>query len=84
MFWNHNHNIRADSKLKVHIVDAVNLQENIESYVKVQQGHCESQTNLRVGAGPIWNEAIVFNIEDPEKVVNVMLVDSSGRTLFSR
>ena len=35
MFWNSQHEIRNDSKLKVHIVDAVNLPENIQTFVKV-------------------------------------------------
>ena len=57
--------IRSDSKLKVHIVDAVNLPDNSMTFVRVLQNNCVSTTNLREGAGPIWNEAIVFDITDP-------------------
>ena len=56
--------IRDDSKLKVHIVDAVNLDENTSSLVKVYQDHSMSETKVRVGSGPIWNEAIIFDITD--------------------
>ena len=56
--------IRSDSKLKVHIVDAQNLDE-AQHQVKVWQSDSYAETNLRIGVAPIWNEAIVFDIKDP-------------------
>ena len=56
--------IRDDAKLKVHVVDAVNLEENTSSLIKVYQDHSMSETKVRLGAGPIWNEAIIFDITD--------------------
>ena len=41
-FFDHNLGIRTDSKLKVHIVDAVNLPENATSFVKVIQDGASS------------------------------------------
>lgn len=41
-----------------------------------------SQTNIRVGSGPIWNEAIVFDIKDPTKHLVVKLCDSRNNVLF--
>ena len=60
--------IRSDSKLKVHIVDAQNLEDG-QHQVKVIQDNSYSQTNLRFGTAPIWNEAIVFDIKDPYQPV---------------
>ena len=60
--------IRSDSKLKVHIVDAQNLEDG-QHQVKVIQDNSYSQTNLRFGTAPIWNEAIVFDIKDPYRPV---------------
>ena len=82
-FWNNTFDIRTDAKLKVHIVDAVNLPENCQSYVNVAQGGCDSTTNVRVGSGPIWNEAIVFNIVDPSQMVLIQVMDDyNGRIIF--
>lgn len=53
--------IRSDSKLKVHIVDAQNLEDG-EHIVKVFQHNSYAETNQRLGTKPIWNEAIVFDI----------------------
>ena len=53
--------IRSDSKLKVHIVDAQNLEDG-EHTVKVYQHNSYAETNPRLGRQPIWNEAIVFDI----------------------
>ena len=78
-FFDHNLGIRTDAKLKVHIVDAVNLPENSTTFVKVIQDGASSQTNQRTGGGPIWNEAIVFDIYDPTQPVEVQLLDSRGR-----
>ena len=66
--------IRSDSKLKVHIVDAQNL-EDAQHQVKVFQDNSYAETNLRVGAAPIWNEAIVFDIKDPYQPVVIQLVN---------
>ena len=67
--------IRNDSKLKVHIVDAQNLEDNSQYQVKVFQDNSYSETNVRAGTGPIWNEAIVFDIKDPYQPVIVQLVN---------
>jgi len=69
-----NMGIRNDSKLKVHIVDAQNLEES-SHLVKVFQDNSYSETNVRIGTQPIWNEAIVFDIKDPYQPVVVQLVN---------
>lgn len=66
--------IRHDSKLKVHIVDAVNLPDNKNYQVKVYQGESFSETNIREGSGPIWNEAILFDIKDTKAPIIVEIV----------
>ena len=65
--------IRADSKLKVHIVDADNLPPGIQAYVNVSQDFCSSDTGAQEGPGPIWNTAIVFDINNPTKELKVDL-----------
>ena len=68
--------IRKDTKLKVHIVDAVNLgdDETLDYQVKVFQDNSMSETKQREGPGPIWNEAILFDISDAEQPVVVQVV----------
>ena len=61
--------IRIDSKLKVHIVDAVNLEDNKSYQIKVFQDNSMSETKVRDGSGPIWNEAILFDIVDTNQPV---------------
>ena len=41
--------IRSDSKLKVHIVDAQNLEESSQHLVKIYQDSCFAETNVRYG-----------------------------------
>lgn len=65
--------IREDAKLKVHIVDALNLALGSEAYVTVSQDFCSSDTGVNEGPGPIWNTAIVFDITDPTKNLRVDL-----------
>lgn len=67
--------IRSDSKLKVHIVDAQNLEENSQFQVKVYQDNSYSETNVRASSQPVWNEAIVFDIKDPYQPLIVQLVN---------
>lgn len=74
--------IREDAKLKVHIVDANYLQEGASTFVRVIQDKSMSQTNVRVGAGPIWNEAIVFDIRDPNSPLIIQLRDHQESILF--
>lgn len=74
--------IRDDSKLKVHIVDAVNLDENTNSQVKVYQDQSMSETKFRVGGGPIWNEAIIFDIHDQMQPIVVQLVTSRNEIIL--
>lgn len=74
-FMNPITNIRKDAKLKVHIVDAQNLREG-NYLVKVTQDNSVAETNERSGSSPIWNEAIVFDIVDPTRMVEIELVDS--------
>lgn len=78
-------NIRDDSKLKVHIVDAQNLRDDSQTIVMVKQDNSMSETNVRMGNGPIWNEAIVFDIKDPYQpvVLQMISVDSQKTILES-
>lgn len=46
--------------------------------VKVTQDNSVAETNERSGGSPIWNEAIVFDITDPSRMVEIELVDSAG------
>ena len=71
--------IRSDSKLKVHIVDAQNLEDS-SFFVRVQQHNSYSTTNVRVGSNPIWNEAIVFDIHNPYEHVVVEVVNDKSNT----
>jgi hypothetical protein len=73
--------IRKDSKLKVHIVDAQNLEEG-NHFVAVFQGGSQSETNVRIGGSPIWNEAIVFDIQDPYKPVVVQLMNEGQECIL--
>jgi len=49
--------------LKVHIVDANNL-DQANYKVRVSQGAMAEETSFKVGPTPIWNEAIVFEVKD--------------------
>ena len=42
------------------------------------QDNSVAETNVRTGGSPIWNEAIVFDIADPNKAIEIELVDSNG------
>ena len=44
--------------------------------MKVTQDNSVAETNERSGSSPIWNEAIVFDIVDPTRMVEIELVDS--------
>ena len=74
--------IRSDTKLKVHVVDAINLPENGQSRVRVQQANAQETTEARVGDGPIWNEAIIFNISDPSQRLIIQLEDINGNVFI--
>ena len=71
--------IRKDSKLKVHIVDAVNLESNKSYRIKVFQDNSMEETKPKEGPGPIWNEAILFDIADTNQPVVIQLVTVGGR-----
>ena len=75
--------IRSDSKLKVHIVDAQNLEDG-QHQVKVVQDNSFAETNLRFGTAPIWNEAIVFDIKDPYRPVVIQLVNQSQELILEQ
>ena len=77
-----NKGIRSDSKLKVHVVDAQNL--NAGNYVvKIEQDGQQAETNQKDGEAPIWNEAIVFDIKDPDQPVIIQLTDKrTGEVIF--
>ena len=60
--------IRKDAQLKVHIVDALNLPEGVNTTVIVEQGGTQAETdNAASGSSPIWNEAIIFKISNPHE-----------------
>ena len=75
--------IRSDSKLKVHIVDAQNLEDD-QHQVKVWQNETYAETNLRAGTAPTWNEAIVFDIKDPYQPVIIQLVSPNGDLILEQ
>lgn len=75
-FINPKTGIRVDSKLKVHIVDAQNLQ-NTSHTVMLQQEESAAETQTRDGDSPIWNEAIMFDIVDPVPELIIRVVDAS-------
>lgn len=68
--------IRRDAMFKIHIVDAVNLSGYGNHLVRVMQDQSQSETTLKPGAGPIWNEAIIFDIVDDRKPLIVSLIDN--------
>ena len=69
--------IRNDTKLKVHVVDAVNLAEDRRWQVLVYQDKSMSDSTWRQGSGPIWNEAFLFDIKNPYNPVQIILRDES-------
>ena len=56
-------------------VDRENLEDG-EHTVKVYQHNSYAETNPRLGRQPIWNEAIVFDIQDPYQPVIIQLVNA--------
>lgn len=56
--------IRNDAILKVHVVDALNLPTYASAQVQLFQDVARSETQIKEGEGPIWNEAIIFEIHD--------------------
>ena len=48
--------------------------------MKVTQDESEAETGKR--AEHIWNEAIVFDIVDPSKMVKIKLLDSAGNVIL--
>jgi hypothetical protein len=76
--------IIKDAMLKVNIVDARYLDPTDQTFVRVTQDGAEGRTKTKPGAGPIWNEAIVFAISDISTPLVVELVSERSRTvLFS-
>lgn len=66
---NSNPPIRKDAQLKVHVVDAQNLIRPDVYYVKMSQGDNQAETDRKGQTDeptrePIWNEAIIFRIQD--------------------
>ena len=76
--------IRSDSKLKVHIVDAQNLEDGQQHVVKLFQDQSFAETNIRIGSSPIWNEAIVFDIKDPYQNVIIQLINSRQEVVLEQ
>jgi len=58
----------------VHVVDAVNLPDKSNYQVKVFQDNSMSETKVREGTGPIWNEAILFDIFNTKEPVIIQIV----------
>jgi hypothetical protein len=56
--------IRKDSILKLHIVDAINLNQSESYQVQASQDIAKESTSDLPGVSPLWNEAIVFDIRD--------------------
>lgn len=75
--------IRTDAILKLHIIDAENLPSNIDASVHARQDQSSSKTNKQSGSGPIWNEAIIFDIKNEMQPLVITLKDESGRSILS-
>jgi L-aminopeptidase/D-esterase-like protein len=75
--------IRKDSILKLHIVDATNLNKSESYHVQAQQDIAKESTSDLSGVGPIWNEAIVFDIRDNLKPLVVTLLDRRDRKILT-
>ena len=58
----------------MHVVDAVNLPDKSNYQVKVFQDNSMSETKVREGTGPIWNEAILFDIFNTKEPVIIQIV----------
>ena len=71
-----NTGIRKDAILKVHVVDAVNLEvgDSDTTTVRCLQGGTMAETQPAQGSGPIYNEAILFDITK-ETPLTVGLLD---------
>ena len=74
--------IRNDAILKLHIVDAENLPNSASTLVQARQDQASSQTNQQSGTGPIWNEAIIFDIKNEIQPLVITLRDASGRQII--
>lgn len=74
--------IRKDAILKLHIVDATGMTEYDSHFVQAQQDIAKEQTGELPGVGPIWNEAIVFDIRDIHKPLIVTLVNSRNKQVL--
>ena len=77
---NSNTGIRNDAILKVHIVDGINLKA-ASHFVQVSQHEAASATAIMPGNGPIWNEAVIFDIKDQSKPLIVSLIDDRKRVV---
>ena len=67
--------IRSDSKLKLHVIDAQNIEDGSQTLVKLYQDQSFSTTAVKYGSQPIWNEAIVFDIRDPYQNVIIQMIN---------
>jgi len=47
-----------------------------------QGGHQAETDNAAVGKDPIWNEAIIFKISEPNKPFTVTIVNSSDEVVL--
>lgn len=74
--------IRSDAILRLSIVDAENLQ-NRSHTVTAKQGQLKSNTSEKEGTGPIWNEALCFDITNENAPLSIDLVDSWGNIVIS-
>ena len=62
------------AKLKVNIVDARYLDPTDSTFIRVEQDGAEGRTKSKQGSGPIWNEAIVFDVNNINQPLIVQLV----------
>ena len=77
--------ISKDAKLRVAIVCANNLKENEVSFVRVSHDGQEGETERKLeGSGPIWNDSIVFEVQDKDQPVIVQLISAASNTVLAQ
>ena len=65
----------------MHIVDALGLPNYASTMVRVSQDVARSETQTKDSDGPIWNEAIIFDIRDESKPLTVSVLDNNKEVI---
>lgn len=67
----------------MNIIDARYLNPTDNTFVRVEQKGREGRTKTKQGTGPIWNEAVVFEIDDIDEDLHVQLVSEKTGEIWT-